>query len=134
MSDTVGRFIVGNIDRINLGSPRTFTRKDGTEWNAYSLRITEGYYQDTNEPVENQYFNSKYPVSIFIGKETEAVKDRSEFDGHTIRGSIYVKQVTFDDGHTAIYLNAVQVIQDNGVDESVNSAANKNPFLDNPFE
>ena len=130
MSDSTLRYIKGEFDKIFLGTPRTHRRQDGETWQNYSVRVTNGFYVDTNERVQDRYFNSNYPVRVYNGEEQEPV-DAHEYDGKKIRGTLLVKEITHDDGKISEYLNAVQVIDIEGDDESTEPSGN--PFTNLPF-
>lgn len=130
MSDAVYRYIRGDFDKVYLGTPRTHRRQNGDTWQNYSVRVTNGFYVDTNERVTDRYFNSNYPVRVFNGEEQEPV-DAHEYDGKKIRGSLLVKEITHDDGKISEYLNAVQVVSIEGADSSTESTGN--PFTDMPL-
>lgn len=122
MSDSVIRFISGEITRCHLAKKRVFKGKDG-EWEAYTLHI-KGYFEDTMDEVDS-YFRSGYPVRVFEGGDDPI--DSSETDGLRFKGRIMVKQV--DD---RFYLNAVSIEERIGEDES-SQGMQGNPFNDNPL-
>lgn len=121
MSDSMTRFISGEITNCYLSKPKTFHGKNG-DWESYTLHIN-GAFEDTRDLVDS-YFKSRYPVRVFEGGDDPI--DPKETDGLKFKGRIMVKQV--DD---RFYLNAVSIEQRIGADEPPEQAGN--PFKENPL-
>lgn len=121
MSDSMNRFISGEVSRCYLSEPKTFHGKNG-DWKAYTLHIN-GAFEDTRDLVDS-YFNSRYPVRVFEGGDDPI--DPKETDGLKFKGRIMVRQV--DD---RFFLNAVSIEQRLGQEESPEDQGN--PFKKNPL-
>lgn len=123
MSDSMTRFISGEITRCYLSEPKTFYGKSGDSWKMYTLHI-DGAFEDTRDLVD-AYFSSRYPVRVFEGGDDPI--DPKETDGLKFKGRIMVRQV-----NDKFFLNAVSIEQRLGQDE-LPEEDKGNPFKDNPL-